>query len=74
MSVTYVIAQRNRDMYCQNYGKLGAFKFQGGQRTSVNWFEGQVRVKFPSWAIAQKAVNQIRSGDSTIWDTYVIER
>jgi hypothetical protein len=73
--VTYVTAQRNRDLASQDHGKLNSnsFKFHKVFVT-VDWFEGEVRLKFPSWAIAQKAVNQLRAGDATLWDTYVIER
>ena len=73
--VTYVTAQRNRDLASQNHGKLNSnsFKFHKVFVT-VDWFEGEVRLKFPSWAIAQRAVNQLRAGDATLWDTYVIER
>jgi hypothetical protein len=71
--VTYVTAQRNRDLASRNHGKLNGFKFHKVFVT-VDWFEGEVRLKFPSWAIAQRAVNQLRAGDATLWDTYVIER
>jgi hypothetical protein len=73
--VIYVTAQRNRDLASQNHGKLNSnsFKFHKAF-VNVDWFEGEVRLKFPSWAIAQKAVNQLRAGDATLWDTYVVER
>ena len=71
--VTYVTAQRNRDLASRNHGKLNGFKFHKVFVT-VDWFEGEVRLKFPSCAIAQRAVNQLRAGDATLWDTYVIER
>ena len=71
--VTYVTAQRNRDLASRDHGKLNSFKFHKVFVT-VDWFEGEVRLKFPSWAIAQKAVNQLRAGDPTLWDTYAIER
>jgi len=73
--VTYVTAQRNRDLASQNHGKLNSnsFKFHKAF-VNVDWFEGEVRLKFPSWAIAQKAVNQLRAGDATLWDIYVVER
>ena len=70
--VTYVTAQRNRNLASQNHGKLNSFTFHR-VFVSVNWFEGEVRLKFPSWAIAQRAVNQLRAGDATLWYTYVIE-
>ena len=67
----YVTAQRNRNLYSQNHGKLNSnsFKFHRAF-VAVQWFEGEVRLKFPSWAIAQRAVNQLRAGDATLWDTY----
>ena len=67
----YVTAQRNRDLCSQDHGKLNSnsFKFHKAF-VAVQWFEGEVCVKFPSWAIAQKAVNQLRVGDATLWDTY----
>jgi hypothetical protein len=45
--MTYVTAQRNRDLASRNHGKLNGFKFHKVFVT-VDWFEGEVRLKFPS--------------------------
>jgi hypothetical protein len=65
----YVTAQRNRNLVSLNHGKLNSFEFHK-TFVAVDWFDGEVRLRFPSWAIAQKAVNQLRAGDTTLWDTY----
>jgi hypothetical protein len=71
MQAIYVTAQRNLDLVSRDHGKLNSFCFHK-RYVNVNWFEGQVRVKFPCWAIAQKAVNELRSGNANLWDTYTI--
>jgi hypothetical protein len=62
--MVYVTAQRQTDLYFPDFGKLYGFKFHKSRPQNF------IKVKFPSWAIAQKAVNQIRSGDATLWNQY----
>ena len=66
----FVTADRNRDLCSHYYGKLLGFRFHR-KEPGVDWFAGQVRVRFPSWGIAQKAVSQLRAGDASLWDAYV---
>jgi hypothetical protein len=72
-SPVFVTAQRNRDLSSSYHGTLGAFRFHK-HRVDVDWFCGEVRVMFPSWSKAQKAVNQLRVGDGRLWDAAVSGR
>lgn len=68
-----VTATRNRDLSSSYYGTLAGFRFHRND-VAVDWFEGQVKVTFPCWAIAQQAVNQLRQGNATLWDSYCVAK
>jgi hypothetical protein len=62
--MVYVTAQRQNDLYFPNFGKLQNFKFHKCRPDCY------LKVAFPSWGVAQKAVKMIRQGDATLWNQY----
>lgn len=64
-----VIATRGNDLFFPNeFGKLRNFRFV--RNADASYEAGEVKVRFPSWAIAQKAVSQLRKGDANLWNSY----
>ena len=71
--VCFVTARRCRDLSSKDYGKLLSHSFCfHTKRIDVSWLEGEVGVEFPNWGMAQKAVNKLRKGDSSLWDAHFI--
>lgn len=69
----FVTGRRVRDIGDSQYGKLQSFQFHNQRPAEIDWFCGEVCVRFTTWASAQKAVKAIRNGDNSLWDAAVLQ-